>query len=53
MLRYGTAYVDAGQQAYAQHYRARVLTHLQRTARVFGYQLVQEGTGKAQAAAAL
>ena len=41
MLRYGTAYVDAGQQAYEQQYRDRVLTNLQRKARVFGYQLVQ------------
>ena len=53
MLRYGTAYVDAGQQAYEQQYRDRVLTNLQRKARVFGYRLVQEGTGSAQAAATL
>jgi hypothetical protein len=30
MLRYGTAYVDADQQAYEQQYRDRVLTDLQR-----------------------
>jgi transposase len=40
MLRYGTAYVDAGQQAYEQKYRDRVLTNLQRQAKAFGYQLV-------------
>ena len=40
MLRYGTAYVDAGQQAYEQKYRDRVLTNLQRRAKAFGYQLV-------------
>ena len=40
MLRYGTAYVDAGQQAYEHKYRDRVLTHLQRKAKAFGYQLV-------------
>ena len=40
MLRYGTAYVDAGQQAYEQKYRDRVRTHLQRKAAVFGYKLV-------------
>ena len=40
MLRYGTAYVDAGQQAYEQKYRDRVLTNLQRKAKTFGYQLV-------------
>jgi len=40
MLRYGTAYVDAGQQAYEQKYRDRVLTTLQRKAKAFGYRLV-------------
>ena len=40
MVRYGTAYVDAGQQAYAHKYRDRVLTHRQRKAKAFGYQLV-------------
>jgi len=40
MLRYGTAYVDAGQQAYEHKYRDRVLTTLQRKATAFGYQLV-------------
>jgi transposase len=54
LLRYGTAYVDAGQQAYERQYRDRVLTNLQRKARAFGYQLVQvEGTSSAQAAATL
>src|SRR5262244_237339 len=52
MLRSGTASVDAGQQAYAQQYRDRVLTNLQRKARVFGYQLVHiEDTGRVQATA--
>jgi hypothetical protein len=32
--------VDVGQQAYAQQDRERVLTHLQRQAKAFGYQLV-------------
>ena len=54
MLRYGTAYVDAGQQAYEQKYRDRMLTHLQRKAKAFGYQLVHiEDTGSAQATATL
>src|SRR5215472_15592102 len=54
LLRYGTAYVDAGQQAYEQKYRDRVLTNLQRKARVLGYQLVHVAdTGSAQAAAIL
>ena len=52
MLRYGADYVDAGQQAYEKQYRDRVLTHLQRKARVFGYQLVQaEGIENGQATA--
>jgi hypothetical protein len=52
MLRYGSDYVDAGQQAYEKQYRDRVLTHLQRKARVFGYQLVQaEGIENGQATA--
>jgi hypothetical protein len=51
-LRYGTAYVDAGQQVYAQKDRERVLTHRQRKAKALGYQLVHvEDTGSAQAAA--
>ena len=54
MLRYGTAYVDAGQQAYEQQYRDRVLTHLQRKARVLGYHFVHVADpGSAQAAATL
>ena len=40
MLWYGTAYVDAGQQAYAHKYRARALTNWPRKAKAFGYQLV-------------
>jgi transposase len=40
MLRYGTAYVDAGQQAYEHKYRDRALTNWQRKAKAFGYQLV-------------
>jgi hypothetical protein len=54
MLRYGSDYVDAGQQAYEKQYRDRVLTNLQRKARVFGYQLVQaEGIENGQATATL
>ena len=40
MVRYGTAYMDAGQQVYEQTYRDRVLTHLQRKAKALGSQLV-------------
>jgi hypothetical protein len=54
MLRYGTASVDAGQQAYEQQYRDQVLTNLHRKARVCGYQLIQvEDPGSAQATATL
>jgi hypothetical protein len=54
MLRYGTAYVDAGQQAYAHKDRERMLTHLPRHAKAFGSQLVHvEDPGSAQAAATL
>ena len=41
MLRYGTAYVDAGQHAYEQQHRDRVLSNLQRKAHTFGYKLVR------------
>jgi hypothetical protein len=40
MWRSGTAYVDAGQPAYEQQERDRVLTHLQRKAEAVGYKLV-------------
>lgn len=40
MLRYGTAYVDAGSQAYEQQYRERVLRNLKRNARALGFTLV-------------
>ena len=39
--RDGADDVDAGQQAYEKPYRDRVLTNLQRRAKVFGYQLVR------------
>jgi transposase len=41
LLRYGTEYVDAGQHAYAQQYRDRVLSNLQRKAHAFGYKLIR------------
>jgi hypothetical protein len=40
MWRYGTAYVDAGQQAYEPKERDRVLKNLPRKATAFGSQLV-------------
>jgi hypothetical protein len=33
--------VDAGQEAYEQRYRARIIDHLKRRARVLGSALVQ------------
>jgi transposase len=41
MLKYGTEYVDLGQQAYEEQYRDRALRNLQRNARRFGYELVK------------
>ena len=41
MLKYGTEYVDAGQQAYEEQYRDRALRNLQRNARRFGFELVK------------
>jgi len=40
MLRHGTPYVDAGQQAYEQQYRDRVVRNLKRNALAFGFALV-------------
>ncbi|MCL7455113.1 MAG: IS110 family transposase [Anaerolineae bacterium] len=39
MLRYGTEYVDAGQDYYDQRYRERVLRGIERKARELGYNL--------------
>ncbi len=41
LLRYGTEYVDAGQDYYEQQYRDRVLRNLRRNALRFGLGLVQ------------
>jgi transposase len=40
MLRSGKAYVDAGEQAYEQQFRQRMLRHLQRQAQKLGLQLL-------------
>lgn len=40
MLRYGTAYVDAGQEAYEREYRDRVVQQLKRKAQAFGFTLM-------------
>lgn len=40
MLRHGTPYVDAGQPAYEQQYRDRVIRNLKRNAQAFGLTLV-------------
>jgi transposase len=53
MLRYGADYVDAGQQAYEQKYRDRVLTNLQRKAKAFGYQLVHVADSDGEVASTL
>jgi len=40
MLKYGTKYVDLGQQYYEQRYRDRVVANLKRKAKQFGFDLV-------------
>jgi transposase len=40
MLKFGTEYVDAGQDYYEQHYRSRVLRNLRKKAHDFGFELV-------------
>ena len=48
MLRYGTAYVDAGYEAYEQQYRDRVLAQLKRTTQAFGFtRIAREELSKA------
>ncbi len=42
ILRYGTAYVDAGQDYYEQQYKERVVQNLTRRAKDLGFVLVPE-----------
>jgi hypothetical protein len=44
MLRFGTEYVDTGQDYYEQRYQSRVLAHLTRRAQQLGYQLIKNET---------
>lgn len=46
LLKYGTEYVDAGQEYYEQRYRSRVTQNLKRKAQELGFELVslQENT---------
>lgn len=48
ILKYGTDYVDKGQDYYEQTYQNHVLKQLTRQARRLGYQLVKEGTAARQ-----
>ena len=41
MLRFGTEYVDTGQDYYEQRYQSRVVAHLMRRAQQLGYQLIK------------
>jgi len=41
MLRFGTEYVDHGQDYYERRYQSRVVSHLTRRARELGYTLVK------------
>lgn len=40
MLKYGTAYVDAGQDYYERQYRTRVVRSLEHRAKALGFELV-------------
>jgi hypothetical protein len=40
MLKYGTEYVDLGQEYYEQRYQDRMITNLKRKAKQFGFELV-------------
>jgi len=40
MLKYGTEYVDLGQEYYEQRYQNRVVANLKRKAKQFGFELV-------------
>jgi hypothetical protein len=42
MLRFGTDYVDVGQDYYERRYRRRVVSNLTRRARELGYTLVKQ-----------
>lgn len=44
MLRFGTEYVDAGQDYYQQRYESRVVAQLMRRAQQLGYQLIKTET---------
>jgi transposase len=43
MLRFGTTYVDRGQEYYELRYRDRILRNLSRRAHELGYKLVKSG----------
>jgi transposase len=45
MLRYGTAYVDAGQDYYEQQHKQRVVRSLTQRAKALGFELVPVPTG--------
>jgi transposase len=40
MLKYGTAFVDAGQEQYEERYRSRVVQNLKRKAQEMGFKLI-------------
>jgi hypothetical protein len=42
MLRYGTEYVDVGQDYYEQRYKQRVVQNLTRRAKELGFELVPQ-----------
>ena len=42
LLRYGSDYVEDGEQEYERRYRARIVNNLERRARTFGFTLVPD-----------
>ncbi|HLC20601.1 MAG TPA: IS110 family transposase [Candidatus Methylomirabilis sp.] len=42
LLRYGSDYVEVGEQEYERRYRARIVNNLERRARTFGFTLVRD-----------
>jgi len=41
MLKYGTQYVEVGEEEYERRYRQRVVVNLRRRARALGFTLVE------------
>jgi len=50
ILRFGTEYLDRGQDYYERRYQLHLLSHLKRRAKQFGYTLIKtDGSSAAEA----